>query len=403
LTSLAAFSRVHTAAAGLEPQSLGENLDITPALMRRKGLLHLLAVEGTPKEALARIQAAYYTSPVFDLGRCLAEALADAYDAEHGLHAMLPGALVVLGMDVYLVGTPGMLAWITRYEGVQRAFDTYRRIGLPVRLPDRLSRTIDWEIAAGHWRLTAGDTLLAVAGGREVLDDARALRLAMRHSEAQHLAQAAMELLQRHSSDPVGVLVCLTGGFSPVPSMPLDPPAAPQRVKPIDDGINRRRGISPIWVALLIAALAVVATMQAAGRESVIGALSEYIELAFAPHPTPTPSPEPTATPGVAQPSLAAAPRLLAPSSGERLAGGQVRLAWDWHRPLTGDELFDVRLARAGQTTTTLELTDGNEVIYSPTRTGWYEWTVVVVGGGDAGARQVSDLAMVGSFYWSAD
>ncbi len=400
----ATFSRIKTAGSGLQQQALSENLDITPALMNRKGLLHLVAVEGVSQEAIARIQTAYYTSPLFDLGRCLAEALVEAYDEDQRLHILLPGALVVLGMDVYIVGTPGMVAWITRYEGVQRAFDTYKHIGLPVSLDERPSYTIDWEVAAAHWRLTAGDTLLVAVSGREVFDDDQVLRLAMRHDDAQRLANAAAELLRRHTPEPSGALICLAGGFSPVPSMSLEPPPRPQRAKPIDDGISRRRSISPIWVALLIAAAAILVTVQVAGRENVTSALRDYIELAFAPQPTPTPAPEPTATPQEARPSYLAAPRLVAPDEGTRLTGGDVRLAWDWYRPLAGDEAFDVRVARAGQTPVTLELTAERETAYVPVHTGWYEWTVAVVSGSEAtSARQISEAADVGSFYWGAE
>ena len=213
---------------------------------------------------------------------------------------------------------------------------------------------------------------------------------------------AAAELLRRHTPEPSGALICLAGGFSPVPSMSLEPPPRPQRAKPIDDGISRRRSISPIWVALLIAAAAILVTVQVAGRENVTSALRDYIELAFAPQPTPTPAPEPTATPQEARPSYLAAPRLVAPDEARAdrwRCAARVGLV----PPRSATRPLMARGARR-QTPVTLELTAERETAYVPVHTGWYEWTVAVVSGSEAtSARQISEAADVGSFYWGAE
>lgn len=397
-------SRIHLAQAGLlrlERQPMG----LTSTLLGRKGLLRMLALPGLAVETAERLAAAYYSSPRFDVGRSLADVLAAAYDADPALSSALGGAIVVLDMDIYIVATPGVVAWIAGYESIQRAFDVTRRVGLPAELGKRPSYAVDWEIHVAHWRLTAGDVLVAVVGDMDdPLPDERVARLAGRHGSLQSLAEAVAKAVIRADRSEAGALVCAAGGFAPVPDSPGDTPAPTRISRPIEDNWAPRRGISPIWMALILAILAIMGAVQLTGPDATLAALNEYLQMAFGPDPTPTATPEPTATPGQPAVALLPAPRPATPGDGARLSEPNVTLTWSWSGRLAQGQTFEVRLARAGETLSSLRKTVEQQATFAPNRTGWYEWVVVVVSdqGGDL-ARQISELSAPISFFWSAD
>ncbi|MEN6478429.1 MAG: hypothetical protein ABFD20_02175 [Anaerolineales bacterium] len=394
-------SRIRIAHAGITTGSPNDELGITPDLIDRKGLLQWLAQPGIDEELLSRLCHAYYTSRLFDIPRCLGQILATVYDEDIRLHERLPGAVVVLGMDVFIVGTPNLLAWITRFEGVQPAFDTRHRIGLPIDLGQRPNYAVDWEIHQAHWRLTAGDALVVVAGEGIELSNTRILRLAMRHEDPQDLADA-VERATRDDEVRSGVLVCLAGGFAPVPAMPVEPPAPqPRHTRAIDDGWTPRRGLSPIIVALFVALVALLAAVHYVGVENASATFHEYINLVFGPEPTPTPTPEPTPTPAEPVVVYLPAPSLVSPKDGTRFVDEAVPLAWEWDRALAKGQSFDVRVGRAGETPVSVSVTTDRTAEYRPTQTGWYEWTVLVIGG-EGQSQQVSELAPISSFFWQA-
>ena len=403
MTQDTGLSRIHLAQAGLlrlEQQPMG----LTSTLLGRKGLLRLLALPGLAVETAERLAAAYYSSLRFDVGRSLADVLVAAYDADPALSGLLGGAIIVLEMDIYIVATPTVVAWIVGYQSVQRAFDVSRRVGLPAELGKRPSYAVDWELHVAHWRLTAGDLLVAVVGElSDALADDRLARLSKRHSSPQGLADAVVRAVAAPERGELGALVCAAGGFAPVPDNPGDAPA-PQRVRPIDDNWAPRRGVSPIWIALIVAALTIMMTVRMTGLDTASDALREYLQMAFGPDPTPTATPEPTATP--AQPAIALlpAPRPVNPSAGARLTDPAVTLTWDWGRQLSQGQVFEVRVARAGQNLISLEKTDLPQASFAPDRTGWYEWAVVVVSDQTSDpARQLSELSSASSFFWSVE
>jgi len=392
-------SRVQIAQTNCAASDPADQLGISQALLERKGMLYVVARPDTPSDVLSSIRTAYYSSPLYDVGRLLAEILADAYG--RSIHAVLPGAVVVLGADVYLVGSPGMVAWITRFEGVQCVFDVRRRIGLPAELRLRPSYAVDWELHQSHWRLTTGDSLVVLASEDCDLSDEQVLRLAMRHGTVQALAEAVSRAAQGAEQHRDTVLVFRARGFTPMPAFPSEPPARQAgQPRSMSDEWAKRRGVSPIWIALLVAALALAMTVHFVGTESAMSALRDYVRIAFGPEPTATPTLEPTPTPSEPSVELLPGPALASPPDGAQFKGGEVELRWTWGQRLESGQAFDARVARAGQTPASVAVTADLVTSYQPVHPGWYEWTVVVV---DGAGHEVSESAPIGTFFWTSD
>jgi hypothetical protein len=255
-------------------------------------------------------------------------------------------------------------------------------------------------LKTASWRLGSGDAV--VLGDRDAL--AQLSHTDLRHIVARHrdpraAAAAILRTARRRRGASAAVAVIYAGSLGAVPEMATRPNEAPAiAARPLR---SPRKGASPIWLALMVAAMAVGASLWAR-RPDVSGeTIGGWLRLVLIPTPSgmqgaqPTPRVTPTAL--LPQP----APRLASPRERDTVLTSQVTLHWTWDGRLAEDEAFDVRVWRTGMTEASVGLVRTTEHITTLSSTGWYEWTVVVVQ--EAGGRPVSQRSPPApgvQFYW---
>ncbi|MBC7316973.1 MAG: hypothetical protein H5T70_11185, partial [Chloroflexi bacterium] len=211
------------------------------------------------------------------------------------LLTQLPIALVVRDLDLVAVGGAGAAVRLFR-GGEQREIFSPVGPGASLRaMPvGETFGEAKQTLYAASWRLFVGDAV--IAGEREVLERAgggvlwRAVR---RHPSAGAALVARSGRQGRRDRPPVAVL--LASRLRPVPDMPPSLKGQPKMREPRVP--VRREGISPIWIALCIAAVALMASYALRrpdlSRESVI----HWFKIMFIPASIATPTAQGTPTP----------------------------------------------------------------------------------------------------------
>lgn len=365
------------------------------SLIQRKGLLIIPCANSAALEMAREVMVKYYSSPIFDITRALVGALREASWGHPDLLEHLPVTLVVRDLDLVAVGGAEGAVRLVR-AGEQR--ELFSPIGPGANLRAAPAGETFGEakqtLYATSWRLFVGDAV--VAGRRETLDRAGGgtLLRAVRRSPGAGAALVARAGRQsRHDLAPVAVL--LASRLTPVPEMPPslkgEPKAREPRV-PV-----RREGISPIWIALCIAAMALLTSYAlkrpSLSRESV----ANWFKIMFIPSAFATPTSGASGTPTPAYPFKA--PTLNSPRNGETVLSPEVTLRWDWDGRLTEDAFFELHISPSGKEEMTFR-TKAQEQTVRLTEIGWYDWTVFLVRMRGEKVEQVSPRPVGWQFFW---
>ncbi len=389
------------AALALTVQELYPGLD--PLLLQRKGRLILLVTQEADRDALAWLCRAFYDSRSYDPIPTLVRCLAQLYRDRPGMAEILPLAIVLRGLELNMVGTDHAVVRLVRYGVVRDLFNAQApKNGLRVAMARQPTSPQIAPLYSAQWRLVTGDALLLTVQAVAERVGPGALQRILKVGGTPNRAAALLARLPRVPEE-APILVMRQGEFSPVPEMPgIKPPAEEQPPIPRP----KRRGLSPIWVALLIAVVAIAGTFWATDLHLNIGELDDYLMMLFFPPAQATPTLEPTTAEPFASPTTPlpyAAPSLIHPYPGARLQGAEIVLSWDWPEALAPDEFYQVILWPPEEEPV-YTLTRAQRHIASIGADGWYSWSVRIVNAADRDAPiPLSPQADPVSFHWSAE
>jgi len=410
---------------GLSSDALAAWAD--PLLLARKGRLVLLCDALVGADACVDLYRRYYTDPCFDVLPSLQAALAATYAEHPGMRQQLLLIVVLRGLDVLALGAKAAALLLVRDDEMRVLLGDH-----PEMPCARLVRGLDVPLYVVQRRLGIDDSLVLTTRQAAARLSARVLRRIL----SSRITGDRAALLISRAAGKMGsawepVTVIRIPGFSPVPEFAgLSPAAAPPPPKLRRQGST---GLSPVWIALLVAlaAVAIVAAIEKptislrawedlalqaltpqAQRETATwaatqtsaaqqmaapqssGTLAATAELSPTPTPSATRTPKSVRTvtpsappPAVAVPSPTArnypVPQLLSPREAQDIRGDTVMLRWSWPGTLAEDEYFDVRMWREGSTKAGIAWTKNLEYQQRDAKEGWYHWTVVVVRGKD--------------------
>ncbi len=401
------------------------------SVLARKGRLYLLCRLDAPPSLRETVAVAYYTASSYDVLPSLSAALARGYGASDDAHQQLPLAVVVQGLEVYAVGSEAAQLWGGHANAIRELLAPSAEGGLWPR------GTVCWQNQEGptlygvRWRLWRDDVLIMTTQEAATRLSRQKIEAALRGREPAASAQSIARRAKSRGSAAPPVTVLQLGGLQPVPEMGPIRRQTPEPAPPKLRHPRPRGASSPIWIALLIAIVAVGATFwlrPPAFNRTEAEALLEWF-LTPAPSAvalgsggagdTPTPrlpaptmvlyagTPRPTATLAAtarpassgAQPRAATAstatpepeaeaelypaPRLISPYENQGVRDNTITMRWSWAGTLAEDEHFDVRLWRVGTRKQGIAWTKRRDYVERHPSTGWYFWTVVVVRGKD--------------------
>lgn len=415
---------------------------LDPLVVARKGqLVALVAPQaGAPEAeiatALAELRRRYYADPSLDVIPTLCHVLPEMHAAHPALRQAVPLVAVLIEMEVLAVGTLETAAWLLHLDESRQIMGAQR----PIATPAGACEPPGYQSV--RWRLVTGDALvLSVRLLSEQVPPQRLGRLA-RQGAADRAAATLSRSGAARGGDRPPVLLVRAPGYGAVAafsglSAQAPPPVEAPRVRAPGER-------SPIWAALLIAAVAIALAVwikrpaltaenlahlvdwaltplpsatpaadagpatvaaqavaaqavaaqavaaQTAGAQAIADATQAAhritpteIPAAAATHtPRPTATHRPTATP-TPRPKSYALPRLLSPVEGETVYRPYLVLDWSWEGELDEDEYFDVRLWQHGTSKRGIAWTKNTEYIERWTGKGPHSWTVVVIRGRD--------------------
>lgn len=276
--------------------------DVDPVLEARKGRLYLLSAPDAQPELLRGAAEHYYGRPSYDIVPGLEAALVWCHRREHGLQGEVLLAAVVHDLSLYVVGTDGAEAYLCRSGGVTPllAFHSFRSEHALGGRPEP-----DGEGAEGAGLLVLRNTKSRLCFGDWAVLAPRVdtgtmhgiLRGALRTGDPERAAQrVAAALRKRARVEGIAGVIAMPGlsavpgvGFEPKPQPATpEPPGPPALPAP-------REGHSPIWIALLIATIAVAVTLWVKKPQINLKDLSGLVTWMLTPSPTLTvePTPEP--------------------------------------------------------------------------------------------------------------
>jgi hypothetical protein len=431
---MASEQTMHQPACGRAHQARGEAWETILAreetdasVLARKGRLYLLCRLDAPPSLRETVAEAYYTASSYDVLPSLSAALARGYGAADDAHGQLPLAVVVQGLDVYAVGTQEARLWGGHSAELRELLAPSAEGGPWPR------GAVCWQNQAGPtlygvcWRLWRDDVLIMTTQDAATRLSRQKLESALRDRDPAAVAQSIARRAKGKGSAPQPVTVLQLGGLQPVPEMG---PIRRQTPAPAAPKLRHRRPrgeSSPIWMALLIAVVAVGVTFWLRPPSINRTEAEALLEWFLTPAPldtapesggvadTPRPpaptmvlyagTPRPTATLGAtarpassgAQPGgatastatpepeaeLYPAPRLLSPYENQGVRDATITMRWSWAGTLAEDEYFDVRLWRVGTSKQGIAWTKRRDYVERHPSTGWYFWTVAVVRGQD--------------------
>ena len=232
-----------------------------PVTEGRKGRLYLLATPNTDRDLLKRFALHYYGQLSYDIIPTLHSAMAFAH-SDHGLTGHIHVAVIVHDLSLYVVATDEGDVYQYRSGAVSRPLDAHAfRTELPVPAPHPNQAPAGiLPVRSVKTRLTMGDSV--VLGLRRVpaaID--KAIPRILRQAEDPTAVAARLSRMARGKvKRDVPFAVIMMPGLSPISgvglagSRPRTPPRAQARPAPASRSRGER---SPIWIALLIAGMAV--------------------------------------------------------------------------------------------------------------------------------------------------
>jgi hypothetical protein len=418
-------------------------------MLARKGRLYLLCRLDAPPALRETVAEAYYTASSYDVLPSLSAALALGYDLSDDAHQKLPLAVVVQGLEVYAVGTEDAQLWGGRADAIRMLLAPSAEGGPWPH--GAVCRQSDGgpTLYGVRWRLLRDDVLVMTSRETAPRLSRQKVESALRGRGPAASAQRVARRAKAKGLPPPPVTVLQLGALQPVPEMgpirrqAIEPPPPKPR-------LSRPRGEpSPIWIALLIAIVAVGVTFwfrpPSFGRIEAEALLEWFLtpvpsDVALGSGgsgdtPTPRPpaptmvlyagTPRPTATleetesptrsvaqratepPPTATPEpeavLYPAPRLISPYENQGVTDSTITMRWSWPGTLAEDEYFDVRLWRVGTSKQGIAWTKRRDYVERHPSTGWYFWTVAVVRGrnGEIVAELSGEPEPIG-FRWAS-
>ncbi len=387
-----------------------------PALVARKGQLYLLCAPELDPSVPAEVYRRYYTSPSFDVFPSLQSALLGAYGGTAALRRLLPVALVAQDLEIFILATDQGAALLVRPEGSQALIPQDRLIG-----PPGLEET---GFYAARRRLNIGD--MVVLTTREAAE--RLSWRVLQRTRGASASAAARALSRAAGGAPVGLL--LMPGLAPVPE--LGPVYGHQAARAPAQRPPRPYASSPIWPALLLAAVAIGISLWIRRPALSRQTWTDLLVWMLTPVPTATPVPKPPPVPTI-MPTVVATrpgasdgttsggssarpgatisptaqypkPELISPPQGADVEGSALTLRWAWAGSLAEDEYFDVRLWREGAPKAGIAWTKERSYVERNLASGWHYWTVVVIQGRDGVVlRELCEEPKPISFHWQAE
>lgn len=277
-----------------------------PVMEGRKGRLYLLATPDTDRDLLKRFALHYYGNTSYDIIPTLQSAMAFAH-SDHGLTGQIHVAVVVHDLSLHVVATDEGDVYQYRSGTVSHPLDEHSfRAELPIpgahasREPAGALRVRSIKV-----RLTLGDSV--VLGLRRMPSVVgRVLPRILRQSQDPTAVAARLSRVARGKvKEEVPFAVIMMPGLSPISGVGLTgsrrPPTSPSAPGQPLPAARPRGERSPIWIALLVAALAVAFSLWLTKPKIDTDALAEMFMQMLTPVASETPvgaeEPSPEVTP----------------------------------------------------------------------------------------------------------
>ena len=284
-----------------------------PTILARKGRIYVLSSGDADPAVIATVYERYYSDRSFDVLPSLQRALVAAYAVSPEGERSIPLVLVLQELTLFAVGSRFGSLWLVRSGGAKEL--------LPKSLECRVLPPIDTDggrdresptLYALYRRLSLGDTLVVTTqvAGNAPLDPALR-QLAGLASSPDRLAHSLARQGFGDRSEKPPIMAIHIPGFSPVPDLGT---TRSRSIGSMNRPMPRRMSIgSPVWIASLVAAAAIVLALWIRGPELREWDVSSLLTGMLIPAPTETtvrersvstfvvPTPRPTAIAPVVQ------------------------------------------------------------------------------------------------------
>jgi len=260
----------------------------------RKGSLYVLGTPDTQSRAFVLLAEHYYANNDFDILPTLRSALADTYRHRDEYEGRILVAVVVHDLNMYVVSTQEGDVYLARSGTVSRPLQEYHvKTVLNIGTSENDEDT-DLPVRSTKARLYHADCLVMGSSRAAVLTK-KVLRHAVRHSrDPNDIAGRLAESARRTIKAQLPFAVILLPGLSPIsgnalapkPQHESDSPMIPAAVPP------PREGVSPIWLALMVAIIALGATLWLVKPDISITELRDLVIARLTPTPTSDLEPE---------------------------------------------------------------------------------------------------------------
>lgn len=212
---------------------------------------------------IAQLRQGYYSDTRYDVLPALQTALRAAYAEFERGEECIPVALVIEGLEASALATEEGSLWLVR-AGTALDLLARRRPARALGSPGSgySGRLSGPELCWARRRLVSGDTLVLTTRQAAHALTSRALRGALRKTSAsgaaRHLARSAA---RTGGGQHPPVTVIRLPGFSPVPEFEPSRGRMVARQSQARGALRPPRERSPIWVAVLLAVLAVAVSL----------------------------------------------------------------------------------------------------------------------------------------------
>ncbi len=232
-----------------------------PVLEGRKGRLYLLATPDTDRDLLRRFALHYYNDTSFDIIPTLHAAMSFAH-SDLGLEGKIHVAVIVHDLSLYVVATDEGEVYQVRAGAVTHPLDEHSfRAALPIpgAHPKQEPAGV-LPVRSIKVRLMMGDSVVLGLRWMPAVIGRAIPRILRQSPDPTTVAGRLSRVARRKARAEAPFAVIMMPGLSPtsgaglVTNRPQAAGRAPAQLAPV---ARPREGRSPIWIALIIAALAV--------------------------------------------------------------------------------------------------------------------------------------------------
>ncbi len=262
--------------------------DVDPVMEGRKGSLYILGTPDVQSRPFVLLAEHYYANNDFDFLPTLRAAFAHTYRHRDEYEGRVLLAVVVHELNLYAVSAQDAEVYLARSGTVSRPLQEYE-IKTTLNIgTDESGEPITLQVRSTKARLYNGDCL-AMGSNRAAVLTKKVLRQSVRHSQdpndiAARLAHAAARSIRAQL--PFGVILfpglspIAASAFAPKPQYESDASAIPAAMPP------PREGISPVWLALVVAIVAIGATLWMVKPDISMAELRDRLVSRLTPTPT---------------------------------------------------------------------------------------------------------------------